>query len=156
MAAAFGGYAGDSCAPIQGGANLGRPVDQQLMQNRAPNSIANAMGKFCLNVVVVVKEANAAKRRCLPGTYLHAKLAKRRQAVRHDALATRFIDGRLRAVNDSNLKTRLPNGDGSRQSSGTAAGNQHFSLTDRFGHRLYHRNSTSSEQKPGPMAARML
>ena len=152
----LGGQTRDARAPVQGSTHLRRSVDQHLMQDRAPNSIAGTMREIRLHLILGVKEANAAKRRCLSGTYGNAQLAKCCQAVRHDALAAGFVDGRLCAVNDGDLKTRLSSCDGSRQSGGASAGNQHFSLTDGFGHCLYHRSSTSSEQKPGPMAARML
>jgi hypothetical protein len=50
----------------------------------------------------------------------------------------------------------LPGCNRSRQSGGASAGNQHLGMPNGFVHGLYQRSSTSSEQKPGPMAARML
>ena len=141
---------------MQRRAYLRRPVDQQLMQNCAPNSVACPVREIRLHLSVAVRETNAAKWRCLPGTYTNAQLAKRCQAIRHDAFAARFVDGRLRAVNDGDSKTRLSSRNGRRQSGGTPAGNEHFGVKNGLDHCLYQRSRTSSAQKPGPMAARML
>src|SRR5208283_568345 len=113
--------------------------DQQLMQNWAPNSVARTVREIRLHLNIVVKETNAAKWRCLPGVDMSAELAKCCQAIRHDALTTRFVDRRLRAVNDGDGKTRLPNCNRSRQSSGSSAGHQHVGFPDGFVHGLYQR-----------------
>ena len=112
------------------------------------------MREIRLHFMVAVNETNAAKLRCLPGSYRDAKLAQRCQAVGHDALAARFVDGRLRAVHDGDVKTRLSSCDSGRQSSWSSACDEHLGMVNGFVHCLYQRSSTSSEQKPGPMAAR--
>src|ERR1017187_8347485 len=78
------------------------------MQNRAPNSITSPVREIRLHLCVVIKETNAAKWRSLLGAYTDAELAKCRQAIRHDALAARFVDGRVRAVNPRRQSTGNP------------------------------------------------
>src|SRR5271165_7041758 len=104
------------------------------MQNRAPNSIASPVREVRLHLSVVVKETNAAKWRCLHGADTNAKLAKRCHSIRHDALATRFVDGRLRAVNDGDSQTLLSSCNGRRKASGTSASHEHFGLKNGFEH----------------------
>jgi hypothetical protein len=70
----------------------------------------------------------------LPGANGDAELAKCCQAIRHDTLTARFVDRRLRAVNDGDGKTRLSSCNSSRQSSGATTSNQHLSFSQGFVH----------------------
>ena len=85
----------------------------------------------------------------------YAQLSQNFQAVGHQSFATCLIDRRLRAVRHYNAQSLLAGGDGCSKASRTAANNKYICIKI-FPILFYQRSNSSSEQKPGPMAASTL
>ncbi len=113
-------------APMQRNSTFRCAIHQPLMQHRAGNAVTDATCKAAFDALFTIDKADASKWRGLARVYLNAQGSQCRQAVRHDAFTTGFVDGRPRAIDDSHFEARLPGGNGSRKSGGTSAGNQNF------------------------------
>src|SRR5215469_17682931 len=81
----------------------------------------------------------------------YPELCERVDPIRHQAFTARFVDGRRAAVCNSDIKSSLSPGECGRQSAGTTSDDEHVIFT--FAQSVHHSSATSSEQKPGPMAA---
>ena len=126
------------------------------MQNGTLKAVAHSMRKSGFYPAIAVDEANAMEGRPLLRTDTNPKLFENRKAIGHDAFAACFVNGGMSAIDDGNGEAGPPGCNGSGKSSRPASANEYFGFANRFLHGPYQRSSTNSEQKPGPIAARML
>jgi hypothetical protein len=143
-----------AAAPMQQNPAFGGAIHHPLMQDRTPNAVTNAAEKTGPNFLETVDKPDASKRRSISGINANAQCRQRSQAVRHYAFSAGLIDGWLRTVDDRNVETGLPCSNCRRKSRRTSTRDQNFCFS-KVAH-VHQRSKTSSEQNPGPIAARML
>src|SRR5271170_6696502 len=122
------------------------------MKNRAADARPRLMGEPGFGCVTTLDEADPCNRHALGSAQLDSQLAKSFQSVRHQALAATLVDycrrsyRRRNTFDDRDAEALPARGDAGRQPRGSTTGDGNVGS--------YHRNKTSSEQNPGPMAAR--
>jgi len=141
--------AGDASAPEQFHAEFLRAIDQRLVQADAPHGDTASVRKIRGYRTAGADKADSAKSETLLGIERNAQLAQRRERIRHQAFAASFIDRWLCGVRHHHVEAFELRRNRSGQARWSAAGYEDVGP-------IYHRNNTSSEQNPGPMAARML
>src|SRR5664279_1130481 len=94
------------------------------MQQGAANPVTEAARKT--DFACPVDESNSTKECGVVGINLNSQCRQRCQSIGHDAFAAGLVDGRLRAIDNRNLKASLAGSDCSCESGGASTGNQNF------------------------------
>jgi hypothetical protein len=115
------------------------------MESCAPNATRAAQREFRIDGCATIQEADAAKRPGIGGAQRNSKIQQSRNRVRHQAFAASFVRGRKDAIGYGHAAAFPTHRDRRSQTGGSPADNENI--------RLYHRDNTSSEQNPGPIAA---
>ena len=89
------------------------------------------------------------KRDGIGGAEGHTQLFEGGYAVGQQSFAASLVDGRMARVGQSDAKASAPRGDGCGQAGRPPADHEDVDVLCQS----YHLNRTSSEQKPGPIAA---
>src|SRR5712672_997913 len=98
-------------------------------------------------------KADTAKLRAERTRYLNPDLRRRRATVRHQAFAASLIDRWTISIRYHDAESRSSGRDRRRQSCWPTANYKYIRIEHL---KIHQRSNTSSEQKPGPAAARML
>jgi hypothetical protein len=94
------------------------------MELQAADTHAGSPPEAGCCVVAARQKCDAVEGRAILGGYLDAESGQVLLRIRHQALATRLIDGRTKGIGDENIQTFLPQGDGGCEARGTASGNE--------------------------------
>ena len=109
--------------------------------------------EVCLRRGTVGEEADTVERHGLAPGQRDSEVVQRGDAIRHEALSAGLVDGRPRVVGDDHVEPALAGRNRRREPSRTSSDDEDVGLQARaLGG--YQRRRTSSEQKPGPSAAR--
>jgi hypothetical protein len=138
----------DVSPPEQLHSNRFRVIRHHAVQCRAPHPAACSRRKTRGNFRAPIEEANAAKRKGIGGAHWYSEFCQGQQRVRHETFSARLVGRRYDPVGNRNIETSMARRNCRRESRRSSADNEDIAI--------YHRNSTSSEQNPGPMAATTL
>jgi hypothetical protein len=169
--------------PVEMHAEGGGAIEEELMEEGSAQASTCGCGEGCLGAdrgagAIGVEETDSAEGGAFDGGEVDSEIGEGGYGVRHEALAAGFVDGGLHAVGDFYGETALCSSDGTGEAGGTSSGDEdvgascflrirrvenlirvHWRSSKKdFAEELflYHFSKTSSEQKAGPMAARML
>src|SRR5271166_289110 len=140
-------------APKEPDAEIVRAIDQMLMQPDAPHGNAMSARKIGRHASARADKSNPAKRERLLGINADAQLAERLERIRHQAFAASLVDGWRGGIGHHDIEAFETRGDRRNQASGAASDDEDVGLTHHGVRLTYHVSKTSSEQKPGPIAA---
>src|SRR6202142_1069983 len=140
---------GDRRPPLQVHARALGGIHQDAMQRGAAHSDGASGWETRLGREGGFYEPDAVERHGVGGAERDAQLFERGDAVRQQALTAGLVDGRMAGVGEGDAKATAPRGDGRGQAGRASAGHEDVEGLCQS----YHLNRTSSEQKPGPIAA---
>ncbi len=95
---------GDGCSPKQRHPAGSRVIDKDAMQSRAADSEGRASREVCFGSLASAHKANALEGMARARRNGDAEVVQRSDTVGHEALATRLVDGRNRAISDGNAE----------------------------------------------------
>src|ERR1700739_2188939 len=125
------------------------------MQQHPADTQSMALRKFRSNRAVWSDKPDTVKSPCFASFQRNTQPRKDLQAVRHQSFAACLIDRRASTVRH-NYTQPMPARSNGRSKSRWASANNKYICIENFSHPFYQRSNNSSEQKPGPIAARML
>ena len=105
-----------------------RPFDHQAVQDSAAHADAAVGGKIRFGAQAAAYETNATKGSGIFFRNENSQLRECRPAIRHQAFAAWFVDGRPRAVGYRHCETALTGGDSGCQSGRPAANYENVCL----------------------------
>jgi hypothetical protein len=73
----------------------------------------------------ILDKADTPKRMPIRGFNRYTELLQNRNGVGHEALTTRFVDGRFHAIGYRNIKPSLPRGDSGSKTCGSSTDDKH-------------------------------
>ncbi len=130
----------DTCRP--------RSIYQGLVQDRSANSHTriNREPSFCSFIRIDV--ANPSNRHLCPTFHGDTEAAQSPHTIRHQALATRLVDGGMCSVHHEHIVSQRPELDGRGQSHGTASDNHNLRFSQH--HAVLAVGSGPTRNVPGP------
>jgi hypothetical protein len=121
------------------------PFYHLLVEDCSTDAKTGSSREAGLHKTVRVQETDPPQNLPISWTNRHAQLAQRRHGARHQSFATRFVDGRLRAVRDGYLETFFSRSNRTSQSSGTSANHKYIYVPTHLSPR---RTNTDSQCFP--------
>ena len=121
------GQSRDASAPGQADAGGLGAGDHEAVQRGAAESQAVAPREGGFHGGFALSKTDAAEGDAAGQVEVDAQRARGGHAVRHNALAASFVDGRNGTIRERDIETAAARGDGGGQSGGTAADHEDFS-----------------------------
>jgi hypothetical protein len=101
------------------------------MQNSPADADARSARETSFHAQTAADKSDSAKRVGLSARQIHSQFRQSDQTIGHQAFATSFLNGRLRAIGDGNLQIPQPGGNRQRQAGGAATDYENISRFSR-------------------------
>ena len=151
----IGGNSEEGGSPQERNSGFNGPLHENVVQRGSPDPQTTTVGEGCYDGGLALDEADSPEANRLIAAYLDTEFAQGGNSIRHQAFAAYLVDRGPGGIGNNNPQALLAGSDGCGKSGGSAAGNEYVSLHSPLTH-YYQRSNTSSEQKPGPIAASRL